>query len=67
MDKKEKAKRLNIMLNAVPFGRYMEFKKRIVERTVSSLQTIYNWSTGRTEIPDLAMPIIEEVFKEFTK
>ncbi|MBO7124362.1 MAG: hypothetical protein J6V74_00785 [Bacteroidales bacterium] len=62
---KEKQKRLNVMIDSVPHGRFREFQEKIAIETCTSIQTVYNWRTGRTEIPDLAMAKIEDIFKKF--
>lgn len=62
---KEKQKRLNELIDSVPHGRFQEFQDKIASETYTSRQTVYNWRTGRTEIPDLAMDKIEKIFQKF--
>lgn len=60
-----KQKRLIDMINAVPHGRFREFQEVIAAKTDTSIQTVYNWRTGRTEIPELVMEKIEQIYKSF--
>ncbi len=63
MTRLEKKDRLNEMLSLVPHAKFREFQEEIARRSNSSIQTVYNWRTGRTEIPKLVMKEIENVFR----
>ena len=52
MTRLEKKDRLNEMLSLVPHAKFREFQEEIARRANSSIQTVYNWRTGRTEIPE---------------
>lgn len=63
MTRLEKKDRLNEMLSLVPHAKFREFQEEIARRSNSSIQTVYNWRTGRTEIPELAMKEIESIYE----
>ena len=62
MTRLEKKDRLNEMLACVPHAKFRKFQEEIARRANSSIQTVYNWRTGRTEIPELAMKEIESIY-----
>jgi len=50
--------------SAIPYGKYERVKKEIVERCFINNSIYSNWNTGRTQVPELAIAIINQIAKE---
>lgn len=54
----------NFMLS-VPYGQYEEVKSQIIAKCHINNSIFNNWNIGRTQVPPLAIPIIEEIAKKY--
>lgn len=69
LTKKEKEISFSNWWYEVPLRDVRKIKKQIMERCYISRNVFHHWVEGNTEIPELALPIIEEIAgkKIFTK
>ena len=49
---------------SVPYGQYEDVKSQIIAKCYINNSIFHNWNTGRTEVPPLAIPIIEQIAKD---
>lgn len=47
--------------NSVPIGQAKEMRTQIIERCKISPFVFVNWINGRTQVPELAKPIINDI------
>lgn len=50
-------------MDSIPVGDYKDVKDQIIEKCHITDDVWSNWLSGRTSIPELAKPIINEVAK----
>jgi hypothetical protein len=53
--------KLKLFMDSIPIGEYWYIKNQIIVRCKITPQILKNWRNGRTSIPELAKPIIEEI------
>ena len=51
-------------LNGIPFGDYKKTCDKIIAECKINPEIFKNWKSGRTAIPELAKPIIEEIARK---
>lgn len=62
---KEKKKELFVeWWNNVPQGKAAEKKEQIIEKCFITSQIFHYWTSGKTEIPDLSLKVIERIAGE---
>ena len=61
LTKEQKHERFNSWWQYVPNKDVSEIRERVMKHCFISRMTFYNWENGITEIPQLAIPFIENI------